>query len=216
MKDTPTHWWTHTYRCNISSASLHLYHCRVILPPFFSDELPCRHILSLRTFICWEPYWCHIWHHMLVNGPMQHKLIRSLRIWKQAQADTWLYASPGLQSTAISMRATKKCWWTGAYNPGAIIVPYFRVSPGCSAPKLRTPVSFTSASIFPSCNRQKKVDYKLLFSGWSSIKLNMSILMSERTSGELMKIRKDKQQNNEQKINSESNNADASTWSRYN
>jgi hypothetical protein len=29
-------------------------------------------------------------------------------------------------------------------------VPYFRVSPGCIAPKLRIPVSFTSASIFPS------------------------------------------------------------------
>ena len=47
-------------------------------------------------------------------------------------------------------RATKKCWWTGAYNPGAIIVPYFRNSPGCRAPKLSIPMSLTSASIFPS------------------------------------------------------------------
>lgn len=71
-------------------------------------------------------------------------------------ANTWLYASPGLQSTAISIREIKKCWWTGAYSPGAIVVPYFRDSPGCNAPKLRMPVSFTSASIFPSCSQKLK------------------------------------------------------------
>lgn len=70
-----------------------------------------------------------------------------------------MYGSPGLQSTAISMRATKKCWWTGAYKPGAIVVPYLRDSPGCNAPRLRIPVSLTSASIFPSCNHEQCTDY---------------------------------------------------------
>lgn len=64
---------------------------------------------------------------------------------------TWLKVSAGLQSTDMSMRATKKCWWAGAYSPGAIVVPYFLDSPCCSAPRLRIPVSLTSASILPSC-----------------------------------------------------------------
>ena len=72
---------------------------------------------------------------------------------------TWLNASPGLQSTAMSMRATKKCWWTGAYNPGAMVVPYFLVSPGCKAPKLRIPVSLTSASILPSYNKHPSLKF---------------------------------------------------------
>lgn len=66
---------------------------------------------------------------------------------------TWLHASPGLLSTAMLSRATKKCWWTGAYSPGAITVPYFLVSPGGKAPRLRIPVILTSASIFPSCHQ---------------------------------------------------------------
>ncbi len=56
----------------------------------------------------------------------------------------------------MSNRATKKCWCTGAYNPGAIRVPCRRCSSAFNAPKLRIPVSFTSASMLPSCNNQHR------------------------------------------------------------
>lgn len=44
MKDTPTHWWTHTYRCNISSASLHLWSYTIV-------ELFCHHFSVMNCHV---------------------------------------------------------------------------------------------------------------------------------------------------------------------